>query len=71
MRRRQAWHGSQGETLPATCACLTLRHLIVRGKHISEAKKTAIDELVSSMQANANLHLRKAIQILKDALKAK
>ena len=62
---------TRGKTLPATCACLTLRHLIVRGKHISEAEKATIDDLVSSMQANANLHLRKAIQILKDALKAK
>ncbi|MBO7118963.1 MAG: DNA alkylation repair protein [Bacteroidaceae bacterium] len=50
----------------ATCACLCLRHLLMRGTCIDN--KLQVIANCNRMFPEANLHLRKAIQALKEAL---
>ena len=52
--------------LPATCACLCFRHLLMQGVNINE-KEQIIAECKRWLP-EANLHLRKAIQALTTAL---
>lgn len=56
------------QTLPATSAFLSLRHLIIRGIMLSPEERLFIEESMKNMLPNANLHLRKAIKTLKDVL---
>lgn len=65
-----AWLG-EGKPLPCTCACLCLRHLLVQGVMFSQEERQFIEETPTQMLPSANLHLRKAILTLKDALNAK
>ena len=62
-----AWIES-GKPLPSVCACLCLRHLLVQGAVFSEEEQLFLDNKTTSLLPQANLHLRKAIQALKDAL---
>ena len=62
---------AEGKPLPATCACLSLRHLLLRGAELTAEEETALAECLAKLQPSANLHLRKAIQTLKDALNRK
>ena len=62
-----AWIAA-GKPLPSVCACLCLRHLLVRGAVFSEEEQHFLDNKTTSLLPQANLHLRKAIQALKDAL---
>ena len=57
----------EGKPLPATCACLCLRHLLMQGVKLSDEEQILSD--CNSLLQEANLHLRKAIQALKEALK--
>ena len=57
----------EGKPLPATCACLSLRHLLIQGVNINE-KEQILDDC-KRLLPDANLHLRKAIQALTTALK--
>lgn len=54
--------------LPAISACLCLRHLIVKGLVVTNEEKLLIESFIHKLQAEANLHLRKAIQALTDVL---
>ena len=65
-----AWLG-EGKPLPCTCACLCLRHLLVQGVMFDEEERQFIEETPTQMLPSANLHLRKAILTLKDALNTK
>ena len=56
------------DDLPATCACLCLRHLHVRGQDITCDDRQHIVDRLASWQPKASLHLRKAIQALRDTL---
>lgn len=58
----------EGKALPSTCACLCLRHLLMRGTTLNEVERQHIAVCVSKMLPNANLHLRKAIQALEEKL---
>ena len=60
-----AWLGGNS-SLPATCACLCLRHLLMQGINLNE-KEQIIAECERWLP-KANLHLRKAIQALTTAL---
>ena len=62
---------AEGKPLPATCACLCLRHLLLRGAELTAEEEKDIAECLTKMQPSANLHLRKAILALKDALNRK
>lgn len=59
----------EGKPLPSISACLCLRHLLVRGTELTIEEKHNTKECLAKMLPEANLHLRKAIQALKDALK--
>ena len=61
----------EGKPLPATCACLSLRHLLVRGSELTATESNDAAEYMARLLPSANLHLRKAIQTLKDALNRK
>ena len=56
------------EALPSICACHALRRLLVQGIELNADEKCIVEEWMNEMESNANLHLRKAIQALKDAL---
>ena len=56
-------------TLSATCACLCLRHLLMQGAELNEEEQILAN--CNRLLQEANLHLRKAIQALKDALNTK
>lgn len=58
----------EGRPLPSTCACLCLRHLLVQGTKLNDEERFSIEASIDKMQHGANLHQRKAIQTLKDAL---
>ena len=60
-----------GKSLPSTCACLCLRHLLIRGAILSNEEKQNIEECLTLILPSANLHLRKAIQTLKETLNIK
>ena len=61
----------QGKPLPSVCACLCLRHLLVQGMKF-EAKETEfVEDCTTKLLPTANLHLRKAVQTIKDALNTK
>ena len=62
---------AEGKPLPATCACLSLRHLLVRGSELTAKESNDAAEYMARLLPSANLHLRKAIQTLKDALNRK
>ena len=62
---------AEGKPLPATCACLCLRHLLLRGAELTAEEENDVAECLTKMQPSANLHLRKAILALKDALNRK
>ena len=57
----------EGEPLRATCACLCLRHLLVKGEDLSAEKQVFIQ--YREKVREQNLHLRKAIQALEAAFK--
>jgi len=57
--------------LPSVCACLCLRHLLMQGNSFNEEERQFIVETATQMLPSANLHLRKAILTLKDALNTK
>lgn len=59
----------EGKPLPSVCACLCLRHLLVKDTELSAEERQNIEESLAKILPEANLHLRKAIQALKDALK--
>lgn len=58
-----------GKQLPCVCACLCLRHLLIRGTKLSDAEQHHIEESMKKLLPEANLHLRKAIQALKEKMK--
>jgi len=58
-----------GKPLPATCACLGLRHLLLKGAELSEAERQSIGACTAKMLPEAHLHLRKAIQALEEKIK--
>ena len=60
-----------GRSLPSVCACLCLRHLLLQGMEMSNREKQTVEECILKMQPKASLHLRKAIQVLRDALAGK
>ena len=57
----------EGKPLPATCACLCLRHLLKQGAELDAEKQVLAD--CERLLPDANLHLKKAIQALTTALK--
>ena len=59
---------NQGKPLPAVCACLCLRHLLVRGTKLEPKEADFVEDCTAKLLPTANLHQRKAIQALKDAL---
>lgn len=67
-RISMAWL-NEGKPLPSVCACLCLRHLLLQGTELSAEERQSLEKSLSKLQPEANLHLRKAIQALKDALK--
>ena len=60
-----------GKPLPSVCACLCLRRMLVQGTKLEKKEAETIEECTTKMLPTANLHLRKAIQTLKEALNAK
>ena len=60
-----------GKSLPSVCACLCLRRMLVQGTKLEQKEAQIIEEYTTKMLPTANLHLRKAIQTLKEALNAK
>lgn len=59
----------EGKPLPSVCACLCLRHLLVQGTKLETKETEIIRDCITAMLQTANLHLRKAIQTLKEELK--
>ncbi len=55
--------------LPCVCACLCLRHLLVRGSAIGSEERHRIEENLKKLLPKANLHLRKAIRALEEKMK--
>ncbi|MBO4550513.1 MAG: DNA alkylation repair protein [Bacteroidaceae bacterium] len=60
---------NEGKPLQSVCACLCLRHLLVQGIKLSAEETHNIEERLAKILPEAKLHLRKAIQALKDTLK--
>jgi len=60
----------EGKSLPSTCACLCLRHLLTAGSKLCKEESQLVETSINKLLPEANLHLRKAIQALEDALKA-
>ncbi|MBP3711405.1 MAG: DNA alkylation repair protein [Bacteroidaceae bacterium] len=58
----------EGKSLTATSACLCLRHLIIRGIKLNEDERLFVEDYIKKMLPRANLHLRKAIQVLEAAI---
>ena len=54
--------------LPAVLACLCLRHILVRGGVLGDGERRLIEERTAELLPAADLHLRKAILALTDAL---
>ena len=52
--------------LPSICACLCLRRLLAQGTELNAEESKSIEKCLEKMLPNANLHLRKAIQALRD-----
>lgn len=61
----------EGKALKSTCACLCLRHLLIKGTELSKEERRVVEECLTKQLPDANLHLRKAIQILKERLKVR
>ena len=61
----------QGKPLPSVCACLCLRHLLVRGTKLEAKEADFVEDCTAKLLPTANLHLRKAVQTIKDALNTK
>ena len=61
----------EGKPLPSVCACLCLRHLLVQGTKLEQKEAKIIEDCTSKMLPTTNLHLRKAVLALKDALNTK
>jgi hypothetical protein len=61
----------EGAPLPSVCACLTLRHLLVQDTKLASGETELIEGSLTKLLPTANLHLRKAIQTLKESLKAR
>lgn len=59
----------QGHSLQAVCACLCLLRLVRRGHTFAADEMQIISEQLPKMQPQADLHLRKAIQALSEAMK--
>ncbi|MBQ5938000.1 MAG: DNA alkylation repair protein [Bacteroidaceae bacterium] len=59
----------RGNALQANCACLCLRHLLMKGEDLSTEEQ--IFNRYKEKTTEANLHLRKAIQALTEAFNAK
>ena len=60
-----------GKPLPSICACLCLRHLLLQGQTLTAEERTSVEAYLATMQPEANLHLRKAIQALKEVINDK
>ena len=60
----------EGRPLPSVCACLCLRRLLMCGTELTDEERKVIAESTASMLPTAGLHLRKAIQTLKDFYKS-
>jgi 3-methyladenine DNA glycosylase AlkD len=58
----------EGKPLPCVCACLCLRHLLVHCAELNDEEMQNVEECLVKLLPEANLHLRKAIQTLKEAL---
>ena len=58
----------EGRPLPSVCSCLCLRHIIRLGSKLRSEEIQFIKNLTTQMLPTANLHLRKAIQALKESL---
>jgi len=61
----------KGNPLPSVCACLALRHLLFSGTELHAEERHEIEAGLAKILPDANLHLRKAILVLKDALNEK
>jgi len=61
----------EGKSLPSVCACLCLRHLLVQGTKFEKKEAEIIENCTTKVLPTANLHLKKAVLALKDALNAK
>lgn len=61
----------EGNNFSAICACLCLRHLLLQGIKLNTEETETIKDCLEKLQPKANLHLRKAIQALTDALYTK
>jgi 3-methyladenine DNA glycosylase AlkD len=59
----------EAKPLPSVCACLCMRHLLIKGTVLEPKEAEFIEDCTTRMLPKANLHLRKAIQSLKEALK--
>ena len=60
-----------GKSLPSVCACLCLRHLLMKGTKLELEETLSIEDCTTKLLPTANLHLRKAILTLNDALNRK
>lgn len=60
----------ESKPLPSVCACLCLRHLLVQGIKLEADEARIVEDCATRMYSCANLHLKKAIQSLKEALKS-
>ena len=61
----------EAKPLPSVCACLCMRHLLLRGTELEPKEAEIVEGCTTKMLPKANLHLRKAILSLKEALNAK
>lgn len=60
---------NESKPLPSVCACLCLRHLLLQGTELSAEERQDIEKCLEKLQPGANLHLKKAIHVLKEAFK--
>jgi len=60
---------NESKPLASVCACLCLRHLLLQGTELSAEERASIDKCLAKILPEANLHLKKAIQALKDKFK--
>lgn len=58
----------EGKALPATSACLCLRHMLHQGNTLKDEDKEQVEKYMSELEDGANLHLKKAILALREAL---
>ena len=61
----------EDKALLSVCACLCLRHMLVQGTKLGAKEAEYIEDCTTKLLLTANLHLRKAIQALKEAFNRK